>query len=192
MSGACKLYLVTGNKHKLEEANDILKSYGVRVEQAPVREKLEIQSNSLEEIAIYAARHAYKLMRVPLVVDDSGLFVDALNGFPGPYSSYVYKKIGYEGLLRLLEGADNRRACFKTVAALILPPVEKVFTGETCGVIAWEARGSHGFGFDPIFIPDGYKKTYAEMSPEEKNRISHRFKAFSKLGEWIARYRVKC
>ncbi|MCE4600639.1 MAG: XTP/dITP diphosphatase [Desulfurococcales archaeon] len=192
MSGACKLYLVTGNRHKLEEANDILKSYGVRLEQAPVREKLEIQTNSLEEIAIYAARHAYKLMRVPLVVDDSGLFVDALNGFPGPYSSYVYKKIGYWGLLRLLEGMGNRRACFKTVATLILPPIEKIFTGEACGVITWEARGSHGFGFDPIFIPDGYEKTYAEMSPEEKNRVSHRFKAFSKLGEWIARYQVKC
>ena len=192
VSGACKLYIVTSNRHKLEEASRIAKRYQVALEQAPITEKLEIQSNSLEEIALHAARHAYKLTRLPLVVDDSGLFIDALEGFPGPYSSYVYKKIGYEGILKLLEGDKNRRACFKTVVALIWPPIEKIFLGETCGRISNEPRGEGGFGFDPIFVPDGHTKTYAEMSLEEKNRVSHRFKAFAKLGEWIKESKIRC
>lgn len=192
VSGECRLYLVTGNKHKLEEAGAILEPYGIKLEQAPVTEKLEIQSESLVDIALYAARDAYRRIRLPLIVDDSGLFIEALRGFPGPYSSYVYKKIGYTGVLKLMEGVEDRRACFKTVAVLIHPPIEKVFIGETCGVISDTPRGMGGFGFDPIFIPDGHTMTYAEMSFEEKNKVSHRYKAFSKLGEWVRKSRIKC
>lgn len=192
VSGECRLYLVTGNRNKLEEAQGILEEYGVRLEQAPLEGKLEIQSDSLEEIALYAARDAYRRLRKPLIVDDSGLFIEALKGFPGPYSSYVYKTIGWMGILRLMHNVHNRRACFRTAAVLIYPPLEKVFVGETCGVITREPRGTGGFGFDPIFVPEGYTKTYAEMTLEEKNRVSHRYKAFSKLGEWIRTGRVKC
>lgn len=191
-SGDCRLYLVTGNTNKLEEARAILEPYGIWLEKAPVEGKLEIQSDSLIDIALYAARDAYRRLRLPLIVDDSGLFIEALNGFPGPYSSYVYDKIGYQGILKLMESVRNREACFRTVAVLIHHAIEEVFVGETCGVIAESPRGTGGFGFDPIFIPDGYTVTYAEMTLEEKNKVSHRYKAFSKLGEWVARTRLVC
>jgi len=177
-----ELLVVTGNKAKGEEALGILESLGVKARVVVMR-KHEIQSESLEEVALHAARLAYATLRKPLVVDDSGLFIEALNGFPGPYSSYVYSKIGLWGILKLLEGLENRRACFKTALALIMPPLERIYTGEVCGTIAVEPRGEHGFGFDPIFIPEGYTKTYAEMTREEKNKISHRFKAYKKMVE---------
>ena len=181
-----RLYMVTGNRHKVEEAKEILERYGVELVQAEAR-KLEIQSESLEEIALTAARYAYLQLRKPLIVEDAGLFIEALNGFPGPYSSYVYKKIGVEGLLKLMEGVSDRRACFKAAVAYVAPGVERVFTGEVCGWIAGEARGSGGFGFDPVFVPEGESRTFAEMSLEEKNRYSHRARAFKRLGEWIVR-----
>lgn len=186
MSRRIKLFLVTGNKHKLEEIRGIARALDapVIIEQADIP-KHELQSSSLEEIALHAARRAYEYLRKPLVVDDSGLFIDALNGFPGPYSSYVYRTIGVEGILKLMEDVENRRACFRTAAALILPPLEMLFVGETCGRIALEARGRGGFGFDPIFVPDGSSKTYAEMSPDEKNRVSHRYRAFAALFSYI-------
>jgi XTP/dITP diphosphohydrolase len=181
---ALRLGLVTMNKHKLEEAAGLAGKYGITIYQIPL-EKHEIQFPYLEEIALYAAREAFRLKKLPLIVDDSGLFVEALNGFPGPYSSYVYKTIGYTGLLKLMEGQENRRACFKTVIALILPPVEKLFIGETCGSITEEPRGHQGFGFDPVFLPEGCNRTYAEMSLEEKNSVSHRGKAFKRLAEYL-------
>ena len=180
-----RIYMVTGNRHKVEEARKILERYGVELIQAEAR-KLEIQSESLEEIALTAARYAYLQLKKPLIVEDAGLFIEALNGFPGPYSSYVYKKIGVEGVLKLMEGVSNRRACFKAVIAYVAPGVERVFTGEACGWVAREARGSGGFGFDPIFVPEGEDRTFAEMGLEEKNRLSHRSKAFQRLGEWLA------
>jgi len=184
-----KLFLITKNKNKYWEASLILKPYGISLEQIPLS-KEEIQAESLEKIALHAARKAYALLRRPLVVDDSGLFVEALRGFPGPYSSYVYKTIGYEGILDLLDDAENRRACFKTALALISPPLEKLFTGETCGIITRKPMGSGGFGFDPIFMPEGYSKTYAQMTTTEKNAISHRGKAFRLMASWLARRRV--
>jgi len=177
-----ELLVVTGNKAKGEEALGILESLGVKARIVAMR-RHEIQSESLEEVALHAARVAYATLRKPLVVDDSGLFIEALNGFPGPYSSYVYSKIGLWGILKLLEGLENRRACFKTALALIMPPLERIYTGQVCGTITVEPRGEHGFGFDPIFIPEGYTKTYAEMTREEKNRVSHRFKAYKKMVE---------
>ena len=182
--GKVRIALVTGNRHKLEEVSRLAEGSRVEFYTAPT-EKLEVQSESLEEIALKAARHAFEAIRRPLVVDDSGLFVEALNGFPGPYSSYVFKTIGIGGILKLLENAPTRRACFLTVAALILPPVERVFRGITCGTITTAPRGDRGFGFDPIFVPDGETRTYAEMTLDEKNTISHRAKAFSSLIDFV-------
>ncbi len=136
---ARRILLVTGNRGKLEEAREVLGEYGVEVEQAQAW-KLEVQSESLEEIALQAARIAYAQLRRPLAVEDAGLFINALNGFPGPYSSYAYKTIGIPGVLRLLEGAADRRGCFRAAVAYIAPLVERVFTGEVCGSIAREPR----------------------------------------------------
>jgi len=186
----CRIGLVTGNPHKVEEARGALAGSPVELYPLGVG-KLEVQSESLDEIALTAARAAYAAARVPLAVDDSGLFVEALGGFPGPYSSYVYKKLGVEGILRLLGDSTNRRACFRTSLALVYPPLEVVFRGEVCGVITREPRGRGGFGFDPIFVPEGHTRTFAEMSVEEKNMISHRARAFRALAAF-ARERLAC
>ncbi|MCX8196056.1 MAG: XTP/dITP diphosphatase [Acidilobaceae archaeon] len=182
-----KVAIVTSNAAKGEEARRILERLGIEAEVVEM-EKLEIQSESLEEIALRAARAAYEVLRRPLVVDDSGLFVEALNGFPGPYSSYVYKKIGVRGVLKLMEGVKDRRAYFKTALAYVSQGVERVHVGVVWGRIAEEARGSGGFGFDPIFIPEGHSRTFAEMEPWEKDALSHRaraYEAFAAELKWI-------
>ncbi len=186
-----KLLFASKNRHKLAEANLALRNYGVELVSADV-EKLEIQSDSLEEIALYAARYAYTKIRRPVVVEDAGLFVYALHGFPGPYSSYVYKTIGIEGLLKLMKGVEDRRAKFVSVVAFALNENDVlVFRGEVEGAIALEPRGSGGFGFDPIFIPCGFTTTFAEMSLKRKVEVCHRGIAFRKLGRWIAGNRDK-
>ncbi len=169
------------------EAQKIVEKYNIRLCMADI-EKEELQHDSLEKIALHAAQTAFRILKKPLIVDDSGLFIESLNGFPGPYSSYVYKTIGYEGILKLMEDKDKRTACFKTVIALIYPPLEKLFIGTTCGKITNKARGKKGFGFDPIFQPHGYQRTYAEMTLEEKNKVSHRGKALRKMSQWLQTY----
>lgn len=172
------LYLLTGNRHKVEEIREVAKRYGVEI--LPVDGyKLEIQSDSLEEIAVTGAYIAHIMLKKPVLVEDAGLFIEALRGFPGPYSNYVYKTIGIHGILKLMEGIEERRACFKSAAAIVDGRVFLVATGEVCGFITREPRGSGGFGFDPIFTPGDQAswRTFAEMNVVEKNRYSHRARA---------------
>lgn len=187
-----KLYFATNNRHKLVEAQSVLKKYDVYLEPVDIK-KLEIQSTSLDDIATYAAIDAYKQFGRTVVVEDSGLFIEALNGFPGPYSSYVYRTIGLSGVLKLMQGETNRRARFEAVVALAIDEDEvHLFKGVVEGTIAYEIRGNKGFGFDPIFIPvEGDGRTFAEMDIDEKNRYSHRGKAFDALGRWISMNRDK-
>lgn len=122
--------------------------------------------------------------------DDSGLLVDALNGAPGVYSArYAGEqkndRDNIDKLLRELQGQENRKAHFKTVMALVLNGKEYLFEGIVNGTIITELRGSNGFGYDPVFMPDGYSKTFAEMSLEEKNTISHRKIALKKLLDFL-------
>ena len=181
------ILIATTNKHKIEEINGVLQSCGYLVEPANVA-KLEVQSDRLEDVAAYAAMQAYLALQRPVIVEDAGLFVEALGGFPGPYSSYVFKTIGITGLLRLLEGVENRRAYFKSVIALAHGGGVEIFTGIAYGVIAEEPRGDKGFGFDPVFIPEGSSKTFAEMEIQEKNNFSHRGKAARELCKWLQQY----
>ncbi len=183
-----KLLFATGNKHKLEEARRALAPYGITVEPCTAP-KLELQADSLSSIAAYAAQTAYVTLggREPVMVEDAGLFIKALNWFPGPYSSYVYKTIGINGVLRLLEGVADREAYFESAVALAHPGGVVVFTHRVYGEITAEPRGSGGFGFDPIFKPRGSERTFAEMSIDEKNKYSHRAGAMRKLAEWIRR-----
>jgi len=181
-----KLLFATSNKHKLLEAREALKPYGIEVEPCTAP-KLEVQAESLETVAAYAAQVAYLVTGKPVVVEDAGLFIEALNGFPGPYSSYVYKTIGFKGILKIMEGVEDRRAYFESAVALAYRGGVRVFTHRVHGRIAREPRGSGGFGFDPIFIPSGSTRTFAEMSIEEKNRYSHRAGALRKLAEWLLR-----
>ncbi len=183
------IYFATSNKGKFHEVETLASGYGIVVRQLDVK-KVEIQSDSLEEISLYAVRDIYSKVVGKgidnIVVEDAGLFIDALKGFPGPYSSYVYKTIGINGVLKLLEGVDNRRAFFKAVVAFKSSSLgEKIFKGIVYGEIVKEPRGTYGFGFDPIFKPYGSDKTFAEMTTHEKNKFSHRSKAFTELFKWL-------
>jgi XTP/dITP diphosphohydrolase len=179
-----ELLFVSDNIHKYEEVRAVARELGFDVQLMPGL-KLEVQSDSIEEVSRKSAILAYLLVGRPLLVEDAGLYIHALGGFPGPYSSFVYRTIGIEGVLKLLEGVSDRRACFKSVTTVIYEPFIVVGHGEVCGFITDRPRGSRGFGFDPIFTPDGSEKTFGEMSLEEKNRFSHRAKsvysALSKL-----------
>ena len=182
---AFKLYLVSRNKGKVTEFQRL----GVDecVDVYPVElSKVEIQSDDLMDIALYSAVQASLYLKEPFFVEDSGLYVESLSGFPGPYSSYVFRTIGVEGVLKLMEGSLNRSAYFESVIALHYPEIGfRVFRGRVQGLISREARGTGGFGFDPIFTPQGRDETFAEMRVEDKNLFSHRGKAFRAMCEWL-------
>ncbi len=181
-----RVLFATRNMNKFKEAFLILSKYNIQLDHLP-EDKLEIQSDSLEEIATYAVKElASRYPNRNLLVEDDGLFIEALKGFPGPFSSYVYRTIGLSGILKLMSGRSDRRAYFKSVVAFVSPELGlKVFTGVVSGVIAEQEKGSQGFGYDPIFIPEGSSKTFAEMDIKEKNLYSHRGRAFTKFAEWF-------
>ncbi|OVE85346.1 XTP/dITP diphosphatase [Natronolimnobius baerhuensis] len=174
---------VTGNEGKAREAQTYLEGI-TSVEQIEY-DYTEIQSDSLEEIAAHGAREAYEELGAtdPVLVGDAGLFVDALEGFPGPYSAYVEDTVGLERLWRLVSEEENNRAHFKTVLAFADGERTETFEGRVSGTIV-APRGEGGFGYDPIFEYNG--QTFAEMSTEEKNAISHRGRALAEFSEWLA------
>ncbi|MDD1776367.1 MAG: XTP/dITP diphosphatase [Candidatus Methanomethylicus sp.] len=181
------ILFVTGNQHKCEEASRALAEYGITLKMANC-EKVEIQSDSLGEIALYAANWAAMKLGTAVLVEDSGLFIKSLGGFPGPFSSYAHKTIGCGGILSLMSGESDRKAFFEAAVAYVAPNAKpQIFTGLIDGEIARSVRGSQGFGFDPIFEPDGYGgKTFAEISLLEKTSLSHRGKAFRCFGKWYS------
>ncbi len=180
-----KFVFITGNKGKYEEARRILGEYGLELYLDSKRRKVEIQSESLEEIVDFALVHLECAPDEACIIEDDGLFIEALGGFPGPYSAYVYKTIGLKGVLKLMEGVSNRRAYFKSVVGVKIGGERALFTGVVHGFISERERGVGGFGFDPIFIPEGHDRTFAELGVEVKNKISHRARAFRALGEWV-------
>jgi len=181
-----RINIVTTNEGKAREFTELGKTFNVDVNIVRLP-KIEIQSNTLESVALTSAVIASLQLSMDVVVEDAGLFIRALNWFPGVYSSFVYKTIGVKGILKLMKGIKDRYAYFKSVIAFadIRRGIIKLFTGVTEGSISYEARGSQGFGFDPIFIPRGSGKTYAEMTVNEKNAWSHRSKAFKELVRWL-------
>ncbi len=185
------IFFATGNLHKFSEARKILAEYEISVAMLKIK-TLEIQADDIKEVAEASTLYIAREVNLPIIVEDAGLFVNALNGFPGPYSSYVYRKIGIEGILKLLEGVESRGAQFKSIVAFYDPNKKylRCFEGIVEGVIARKPRGNSGFGFDPIFEPcERLGKTFGEMSLEEKNRFSHRAKALRKFAEWYKRLR---
>lgn len=179
------IYFASGNLGKFLEAEKILSPFGIALKRKNIS-KFEVQSDRIEEIARVSACELAKRMRTALLVEDSGLFIDALEGFPGPYSAYVYRKIGVNGVLRLMKGIAGRNAIFRCAAAYAKSRrFVKCFIGEARGRITMQPRGSHGFGFDPIFAPsEGNGETFAQMKAETKNRISHRSKAMRNFAAW--------
>jgi XTP/dITP diphosphohydrolase len=180
------IFFATNNINKFNEARKVLAEYNITVGMLRVKTH-EIQSDNLEEIAKTSAKQAFEKCRLPIIVEDAGLFVEALNGFPGPYASFVYKTIGNEGLLKLMENVKNRRAKFQSVVAYYSTELKSpiCFRGEVAGEITTEARSvGSGFGFDPVFKPISSARTFSEMSIAEKNVFSHRAKALRKFAEW--------
>jgi len=180
-----KLLFATGNPHKFREAERILKEYDVIIKRKNV-ECEEIRAESCEEVALSSLRLLRGKMSEPFFVEDSGLFIKALNGFPGTLSSWVFKKIGNEGILKLMRGVGTRDACFVSSVAAWDGREEGVFSGEVMGKISRGIKGKGGFGYDPIFIPEGSTKTFAE-DKNTKMVCSHRRRALEKFGEWLMR-----
>ena len=179
------LYFATGNAAKVKEISAILRGLPVNIVQIDAKGK-EIQSDFLEEIANESAGRASNARKLPLFVEDSGLFIDCLHGFPGPYTSYAFRTIGPPGVLTLMQGNVKREALFRSVVSFCRPNERPVdFAGDAPGLIATTARGDKGFGFDPIFEPaGGYGRTFAEMTTQEKNLLSHRAKAVHAFVKW--------
>jgi len=173
------LRFVTTNPGKVREAREYLPC---EVEQFEY-DYAEIQADDLAEIAARGAREAADAADGPVFVEDSGLFVDALDGFPGPYSSYAYDTLGIERVADLALAEDDRRARFRSVVACYDGTDVETFEGAVVGRIV-EPRGTGGFGYDPIFEHDG--RTFAEMSTEEKNAVSHRGRALATFADRLA------
>ncbi len=177
---------VTGNPHKFAEAQEILKPWKIRL--AHRKESYpEIRSENVEEVALEGAKLVFQKIGKPLIVEDSGLFIPALNDFPGAYSAWARKKIGNTGILKLLGGETRREACFRSCIAYADSEITKTFCGTVCGKIPEREAGSKGFGYDPIFIPEGESQTFAE-NETLKNRISHRSNAFTDFAKWYSTY----
>lgn len=177
-----RLIFVTGNKHKLRESATILKQELENVE----LDLPEIQALDVEVVAKQKAIDAYKLLGKPLFVDDAGLEIDSLKGFPGALQTWIAKTIGKEGLLKLVEGKDRSASAVICVAYHDGKEVH-TFCEKTHGSISETVRGGEGWDYDFIFVPDGTTQTYSEMGPLEKNKVSHRFKALSKLRNFLSK-----
>lgn len=177
------LRFVTTNPGKVREAQIYLGAVDESVE--PVdHEYEELQHEDLTVIAAHGARDAFEAGDgSPTFVEDSGLFVAGLGGFPGPYSSYVYDTVGLDGVWRLAEPLEDRTASFRSVVGYYDGETERTFEGAIRGTIV-APRGEGGFGYDPIFEYDG--RTFAELSTEEKNAVSHRGRALATFADWFA------
>ncbi|MCI4339358.1 MAG: non-canonical purine NTP pyrophosphatase [Thermoplasmata archaeon] len=174
---------VSTNRGKYREIREVLLPYGVRVHWKR-RTLPEPQADDLEEV-MNAKLDAVRDIPGYVLVEDSGLFIPALRDFPGVYSAHFLRIWKFTPIFRLLKGR-RRSASFRTVAGLQNGPRRWAFRGEVHGKIAPRAAGRGGFGYDPIFIPDGWDKTFAEGTPDEKNAISHRARAVRRVGEQLA------
>lgn len=180
---AVDLYFVTSNKGKVEEAKDIL---GLPIQIAEL-ELDEIQSLDLHEIVRKKVQAAYQQVKKPVFVDDVGLFVEVWNGFPGPFIKFMRMSGDYDNdlLLRMMRHEANRTVIARGVIGFYDGKRLETFEGEVKGVLTAEERGIEGWGFDPIFEPEGRGQTFAEMGNEEKNKISHRKRALEKFKAFL-------
>lgn len=190
-----KLVFATNNRHKLEEVSAMTGGTVKIVSLAEIgcHDDIPETADTFQGNALQKAAYVYEHFGLPCFADDSGLEVDCLGGIPGVLSARYAGEHGNSEaniakLLDAMKGSENRKADFKTVVALILPDGKtEFFEGRVDGVITMEKRGEGGFGYDPIFIPDGYDKTFAELGENIKNKISHRAKAIAALCEYLKR-----
>ncbi|KAG0296895.1 hypothetical protein BGZ96_008250 [Linnemannia gamsii] len=186
---AQKLVFVTGNKNKLAETRRIL---GDHFQLESVNIDLPELQGTNQEIALEKCRQASKIVNGPVFVEDTGLGFNALNGLPGPYIKWFLEGVGLEGLNKMLVGfSDKGAAAYCNIVYTTGPDVEPIiFEGRVEGKIV-DARGPTSFGWDPVFQPDGYDQTYAEIDSSIKNTMSHRFLAVCKLRAYLAKQEVQ-
>jgi XTP/dITP diphosphohydrolase len=182
--GPARLTLVTHNPGKVREFRAGLAGLSLDLHHLD-RTYHELQADTLEEVASFGLQELAGEVKGNFCLEDSGLFVNALAGFPGVYSAYVYRTVGLGGILKLLKGHEDRRAHFASVVALSWRGETHLFRGESFGTVARAPRGTSGFGYDPIFIPEGSKRTFAELSLPEKLAASHRGRALEKLAHFL-------
>ncbi len=192
-----KIVFATNNKNKLAEIREMLEGSGIEIVSLAdigCHDDIPETSDTLEGNALQKARYIHEKYKMSCFADDTGLEVDALGGAPGVYSARYAGGEGHDSeanmakLLANLEDKADRRARFRTVVALILDEEqgrEELFEGIVTGEIIRERRGGEGFGYDPVFRPDGYDRTFAELGREVKNKISHRAKAVAKLVDYL-------
>jgi XTP/dITP diphosphohydrolase len=190
-----EIMLATHNTGKVQEVQAIVTPLGIHVKSlddvGSIGEVIEETGTTYEENAFLKAREIAKRTNLPTIADDSGLEVSALPGELGVYSARFAPGTDTDRCIKLLErlqGKSNRAAKFVSVIAFVDPhqKIEKTFRGEVEGVLAEDMKGEHGFGYDPLFIPNGYTKRMAELGPEVKNKISHRARALQKFVEWLS------
>ena len=179
------IYFITSNKGKLDEIRAItgldIRSRALEID--------EIQGIDVEKVVKDKAVKAYALIRKPVIVEDTGLYIKALSGFPGALVKWMVEAIGPSGICKVMKGYGNKSAYGETCIAFYDGKRLTTFSGRILGRIADSPKGSNGFGWDPVFIPRGYKKTFAQMASSEKNGISHRRKAALKLRKYLIRER---
>lgn len=177
-----KITMATSNDKKVQGVRNIL---GIEVEKI-VLDLPEIQSVDIEEVVTFSAKDAYLKTGKPVLVNDTGFYIDAWKGLPGALITWFTKyTLGVNGLLKMLETEENRKATAKTAYAFFDGKDVHMFIGEITGMLTREERGTNGFEWDSIFIPDGYNKTFSEMLPEEKDAVPYYKSALLKLKEFI-------
>lgn len=186
------LIFATNNLNKVKEIQQIIGGKFIIKTLADIgcTKEIDENGNTLKENASIKSNYVFKIFNMNCFADDTGLIVEELNGEPGVLSArYAGEqknaKDNINLLLKNLRGCENKNAKFVTIISLILEGIEYFFEGELKGKIAYIEAGRNGFGYDPIFIPEGHKKTLAELSLSEKNKISHRALAFNKLQEFL-------
>ena len=186
------IVFATNNAHKLSEIKNILnnKTHIVSLNELGCFADIPETGDTLEENASQKSHYIYERFQIDCFADDTGLEIEALSGEPGVYSArYAGEGKSFADnmalVLKKLKGINNRKAAFRTVISLILDGKEYLFEGKIEGTILEEKHGIQGFGYDPIFMPNGYSKTFAQLSLDEKNKISHRALAVKKLVEFL-------
>lgn len=184
-----KIIFASTNENKFKEILLHLRNFDFEIEFVRFN-TVEIQSEMLEDIALEKSKRAFEKIGKSIIVEDTGLFIDSLGGFPGPYSAYVLKTIGNKGILDLLSKKSNRLALFRSVIAYNDGKNNLTFSGETRGTIS-DNISETGWGYDPIFIPQGSSTTYGQRGITDKIRISHRTNALNHFAEWYCRNYTK-
>jgi inosine triphosphate pyrophosphatase len=184
-SGMKVIYFATANQGKIKEAKAILKEFDVRQAELDLP---ELQGKP-EDVVRKKAEEAYKIVKKPVFVDDTGLAFNALGGMPGIYVKWFLDALGNEKLPRLLDGFSDKLAVAFSSIGYCDGKSTNVFLGECKGRIVEKSKEAEHFGWDPVFMPEGHDKTFAEMAPEEKNKISHRRRSLEKLREFLIKKR---